>query len=90
LTTETLPAAVAPGQTAVAHLPRVDFSAASAGQLLLGQRVTIQEGSPALSLGEASPARAYGPGNHFLGIVIAREADWQPHKMFPVESGDAP
>jgi tRNA pseudouridine55 synthase len=67
-----------PPDTAVQHLPQVAFSAEHAQNLLLGQRVP---GSGVLD--DTLPARAYDPDGRFLGIVLAVEQSWQPHKMFP-------
>ena len=65
-----------PPDTAVRHLPKVEFSAEVAQKLLLGQRVP---GAGALPAG--TPARAYEENVRFLGIVIAAGQSWQPHKI---------
>ena len=65
-----------PPDTAVRHLPRVEFSADVARHLLMGQR------APAASLYEdGTPARAYEQDGRFLGIVIAADQSWQPRKI---------
>lgn len=79
LTPTSLAAALVPGHTAVSHLPRRDFSAEAAAQLLRGQRVPQHA---AALLADGTVVRAYAPQDLFLGIVIARGSDWQPHKMF--------
>ena len=66
-----------PPDTAVRHLPKIEFSAEEARRLLLGQRVP---GADVIE--EGAPARAYEQYGRFLGIVVAAGQAWQPHKMF--------
>ena len=66
-----------PPDTAVDHLPKVEFSPEMAQKLLLGQRVPGAGMQPS-----GTPARAYEAGSRFLGIIIAADQSWQPHKMF--------
>ena len=65
-----------PPDTAVRHLPKVEFSPDMARSLLLGQRVP---GAGVLE--DGMPARAYEQDARFLGIVIAAGQTWQPHKI---------
>jgi tRNA pseudouridine55 synthase len=65
-----------PPDTAVHHLPKVEFSAEVAQKLLMGQRVPGAGVQPA-----GTPARAYEEDARFLGIVIAAGQAWQPHKI---------
>lgn len=67
-----------PPETAVAHLPRVEFSADHARLLQNGQRLPLTVGQPSAPL-----ARAYAPDGEFLGIVGVEDHLWQPRKMFP-------
>jgi tRNA pseudouridine55 synthase len=72
-----LAAALLPADAAVAHLPKLDVSAAEAARLLHGQAV------PGAAAQPAGPARAYGPNDRFLGMVAfepQRQA-WRPQKM---------
>lgn len=66
-----------PPDTAVSHLPRVEFSSDVARRLMLGQR------APAAGLyEEGTPARAYDQDGRFLGIVVAAaDQFWQPKKI---------
>ncbi|MFL7838559.1 MAG: tRNA pseudouridine(55) synthase TruB [Candidatus Promineifilaceae bacterium] len=66
-----------PPDSAVEHLPKVEFSAEMAAKLLLGQRVPGVGAQPT-----GTPARAYEAGSRFLGIIIADDQSWQPHKMW--------
>lgn len=69
--------ALLPADAAVAHLARVDVAAAEAIRLLHGQAIPAAPNQP------ASPARAYGPDDQFLGIVAfdpQRQA-WRPQKI---------
>jgi tRNA pseudouridine55 synthase len=62
--------------TAVRHLPKVEFSTEMAERLLLGQRV------PAAGLyDDDTPARAYQQEGLFLGIVTAAGQSWKPKKI---------
>jgi tRNA pseudouridine55 synthase len=72
-----LAAALLPADAAVAHLPRLDVSEAEAARLLHGQAIPVA--TPEM----AGPARVYGPGDQFLGIVaIDRQRQVaRPHKM---------
>ncbi len=72
-----------PMESAVGHLPRVDFSSQAARQLLLGQQAPGTG-----TLAEGTPARAFNEDSRFLGIVLAAGQAWQPHKMFPDEGPD--
>lgn len=68
---------VQPPDRAVAHLPRLDTGAAAAEALVNGRRIRRQEEDP-----DADVVRAYGPSGEFIGIVVARDAEWKPHKIF--------
>ena len=68
---------VQPPDRAVAHLPRLDTQAPAADALVNGRRIRRQEEDP-----DADVVRAYGPSGEFIGIVVARDAEWKPHKIF--------
>jgi tRNA pseudouridine55 synthase len=77
LTQDNLGLHLQPGDTAVAHLPRLD--------LAMVEAETLQQGRPLLSLASQSEntlARAYDSTGRFIGIVIHHEGFWQPRKMF--------
>jgi tRNA pseudouridine55 synthase len=67
-----------PPDTAVRHFSSVFFAPEDAERLFLGQRVP-----GAAQEIEGSPAAAYRQDGRFLGIVLAEDGAWQPHKMFP-------
>jgi len=67
-----------PMDTAVYHLPRVDFSEAATKQLLMGQFVTEPSAHA-----ETTLIRAYDQSGTFLGIVQRLADSWQARKMFP-------
>lgn len=66
---------------AVKHMQRLDLSPDESRRLQLGQRIQRLETHP-----DTAVVRAYEPDGRFLGIVTARDSDWQPHKMFLAES----
>ena len=66
-----------PMDTAVSHLPRVDFSEAMAQQLLMGQPVI--ESSVHV---ETTLIRAYDQIGNFFGVVQRLADSWQAQKMF--------
>ncbi len=66
-----------PADTAVQHLPSVTFSEEDSRRLLLGQRVPAAGESV-----DGTPVRAYEQDGRFLGIIVAAQQAWQPHKMF--------
>ena len=72
-----LRAALQPADTAVAHLPRVEVSAAEATRLLHGQ--TVAASAPE----QPAVARAYGPEERFLGVIFFDQPRlvWRPGKM---------
>ena len=78
LPAETYAQYLQPADSAAAHLPAFQFSAEEAGRLQLGQRLArdiIQQ--------PANPFfRAYDNEGQFIGIVVANEGYWQPHKIF--------
>ena len=63
--------------TAVRHLARLDLTIQDAQRVEVGQRVPRQDNHPADPL-----VRMYKPDGYFLGLAIARENSWQPHKVF--------
>lgn len=77
LSPENVAASLLPADSAVSHLPRVEFSAEAANQLRNGQQATSQR-----SKVETELARAYGPGGDFVGIVAAVGSTWKPRKIF--------
>lgn len=78
----TLPQQLIPGDLAVSHLPHLTFTAPAAQALLLGRRLPFSQADQQLNPAAGLVARAYGPGELFLGLVRAQEGSWQPHKMF--------
>lgn len=77
LTTDMLPQTLLPLDTAVAHLPRLDCTAAEADDLLNGRFI------PNLSPPSLDPlARAYDEDGRFIGIVSQTNDAWRPRKMF--------
>jgi len=73
---EAWPAALLPTDTVVAHLPRVDLSAAAAADIALGRRVQRAPGA-------APPlVRAYDDEGQFIAILKPAADDWQAHKVF--------
>ncbi|KAA3662944.1 MAG: tRNA pseudouridine(55) synthase TruB [Chloroflexi bacterium] len=67
-----------PMDTAVSHLPRVDFANAAAQQLLMGKLVDEPSAHAADTL-----VRAYDESGTFLGVLLRRVENWQARKMFP-------
>ncbi len=86
LTADTWARALAPADRAVAHLNRVDLTAAESQAVLNGQRIARTRFETTVSGPDQSsptPVRAYGPDGVFLGLLRPVEAAWQPLKMFP-------
>ncbi len=75
LTAENAAGYLRPSETAVAHLPRVEFDAAAALLLGYGQWLPAPAGTP------TGDAAAFGPGGQFIGIVAAEGGQWRPRKM---------
>ncbi|MCP5096155.1 MAG: tRNA pseudouridine(55) synthase TruB [Chloroflexi bacterium] len=70
-----------PMDTAVAHLPQINFSAPDAARLLLGQTVENQTHHP-----KADFVSAYDEQGAFLGIIEQNKTVWKAKKMFlPIE-----
>lgn len=65
-----------PPESALTHLPRVDFDGEAAARLALGQRLVAPAGFP------IGPARAFGPDGRFLGVIEASDGLWRPRKIF--------
>lgn len=63
--------------TAVAHLPRLDLTAAETSQLQNGQRPPRPANQPPASL-----LRAYDPAGQFVGTITAHEEYLQARKIF--------
>ncbi|MEJ2746347.1 MAG: tRNA pseudouridine(55) synthase TruB [Anaerolineae bacterium] len=63
--------------TAVAHLPRLNLSAAATTQLQNGQRPPRPDNQPPASL-----LRAYDPAGQFIGTITAHEEYLQARKIF--------
>lgn len=80
LTPETLPGRLLMPETAVAHLPRVEFDEAAAAELGFGRRVPARPDSP------AGDAAAFGPNGRFIGIVAAEAGEWRARKI--MSAGD--
>ena len=66
-----------PMDTAVAHLPRLDLTAAEAEQLQNGQRLPRQPHQTPAPL-----TRAYDPAGQFVGVVVVNETHLKARKMF--------
>ena len=77
LTPENIASHLLPPDTAVRHLPRLDLPETAAVAILQGKPVSQTKQITAML------ARAYGPDDQFLGIVIAQEGQWRARKMFP-------
>ncbi len=77
LTPENIESFLLPPDTAVRHLPRVDLPETVAAAILQGKIIP----HTAAPLGEL--VRAYGPDGQFLGILVAKGAQWRARKMFP-------
>jgi tRNA pseudouridine55 synthase len=69
--------------SAVAHLPALHVDGTAASRLRQGQRLERQ---PAQANGQL--ARAYGPGEDFVGVVSNAGEEWKPEKIFVQESGE--
>ena len=78
LSPENITSFLLPPDTAVRHLPRLDLPETAAADILQGKSIP-QTSSTADEL-----ARAYGPGDQFLGIITAQDGQWLAKKMFPV------
>ena len=77
LTAQNWPEYVQAGDTAVAHLPRLDLTAAQTEALQNGQRPPrLADQTPAPLL------RAYEPSGRFIGIVTAHEEYLKAQKIF--------
>lgn len=82
LTVENLENYLLPAESAVSHLPRVDFVDDDAQRLLMGQQVMATAPHPQVTL-----VRAYDVEGRFIGIVQRNEDGWQARKMFPALGG---
>jgi tRNA pseudouridine55 synthase len=79
LTAETWQAYLQPADTAVSHLPAVEFSGAEAARLQLGQQIGWSSDVPQSSM--PSLVRAYNEAGIFFGLVAAGPGYWQPRKI---------
>lgn len=77
LTPETLPQQVRASDTAVAHLPQLNLTAAAADDLRQGRLVIWQTGHPQETL-----VRAYDAQARFIGVAVKDGAAWRPKKIF--------
>jgi len=80
LTSDNIVEYLLPPEATVAHLPRVTFDESEARRLSNGQRVVSQQAV----VSECAPpgdAAAFGPGERFLGVVVAEGDEWRPRKM---------
>jgi tRNA pseudouridine55 synthase len=77
LTPENIIDYLLPPDTAVRHLPRLDLPETAAAAILQGKPI------PKIAAPQAELARAYGPDDQFLGILIAKGEQWRARKMFP-------
>ncbi|HEY1410368.1 MAG TPA: tRNA pseudouridine(55) synthase TruB [Promineifilum sp.] len=75
LTSENLSGHLLPPAAAIAHLPRAEFDEASAIALGHGQSIHAPDDAP------AGDVAAFGPGEHFLGVVAAENGLWRPRKI---------
>lgn len=80
LTPADLAAHLRPPEAAVAHLPRLEVDEASAGRLLVGQRLAAPAAAP---VGEAA---VFGPGGRFLGVAALDGEVIRPRKMINSEA----
>ena len=76
LTPENLERHLQPLDSAVAHLPRLDLSAAEARALANGQRLARQATQPTADL-----VRAYDADGRFIGVIAREGTQWQPKKI---------
>jgi tRNA pseudouridine55 synthase len=74
LTADNVAAHLSPPETAVAHLPRVEFAEKEITRLGHGQRLTAPDDAP---IGDTA---AFGSDGRFLGIVAAEGGAWRPRK----------
>lgn len=66
-----------PPDSAVAHMPRLDVDADTAGRLSNGRPIPrVPAHSP------ADLVRVYDPAGSFLGILAAQDHQWRPRKMW--------
>lgn len=77
LSLETAQKAVFPSDMAVQHLPKIDLTEWEVGEVSNGRRIPILTHHPQTEL-----VRVYGTDGRFLGLLIKKEAEWQPKKMF--------
>ena len=77
LTRENVGGYAYPPDRAVAHLPRLDTDAEEATALAHGRKIRQHAGDP-----EGEIVRAYGPDDAFIGILVAQQRQWKPHKIF--------
>lgn len=73
-----------PLDTAVAHLPRLDFARQDADDLLQGKPIIADNSSHP----PHTVASAYTPQAEFIGVVIATEYGWRAKKMFHPQEND--
>jgi len=78
LSPENITSYLLPPDTAVRHLPRIDLPETAAEAILQGKPI------PQSTSAAGELARAYGPDNRLLGIVVANEGQWLARKMFPI------
>lgn len=79
LTAENFAEKIQPADSAVAHLPAIQFSNEEAIALQYGQQVTREEDNFDAPLD--SLARAYNETGLFIGIIAAASGYWQPRKI---------
>jgi tRNA pseudouridine55 synthase len=79
ITTESWLDKLQPADTAVAHLPAVQFSNEDAAGLQLGRR--IPKAADAAQTPSAPLARAYNKDGLFIGLVSSEPDYWQPRKI---------
>ena len=71
-----------PMDTAVAHLPAITVTDEQTAQLYVGQAIPRQPSDPDTDL-----IRTYDKVGQFIGLLINREDNWQPKKIFhPLEA----
>lgn len=73
----TLETHLLPPETAVAHLPRLELTAAEVRELAHGRRPPRRPGQP-----DADLVRACDPNGRFVGVVSAESQSWRPRKLF--------
>jgi tRNA U55 pseudouridine synthase TruB len=82
LTRENIAAHLLPPEAAVAHLARLDVPVAAAQRLAQGQWLPRTE-----VIADGELRRAFDGDYRFVGIVVAEQGQWRPHKILYAPDG---